>query len=77
MNGPMSVMPVVNASPLRYSEHTLDATCNPANNAADYTANGASNRTCYIIALMNSFLCATNDPLSLCCYRHGKNGERQ
>jgi hypothetical protein len=68
MNAPMAVtLIVVDASPLWYSEHTFDATCNAADDPADYTSNGSSDRACYTIALLNSFLCATDDPLSLCC----------
>ena len=63
MYGPMAVTSiVVNASPVRYSEYTFDATCDAANDPADSTANGASDRTCRTIALLGPFLCAPNDP---------------
>lgn len=78
MDSPMSVMPiVVDAGPLRYSEHALDAASNAADHAADNTAHGSSDWACRTGALRDAFLCAANNSLSLRCYRHGKNGERE
>jgi len=80
MDGPMLILSVmVNASLLRsrYSEYTLDATRNAADDATDYPANGSADRTGRTIALLDPFLCTTNDPLSVRCQGHGKNSERQ
>ncbi len=80
MDGPMLVpLVVVNASPmrLRYSEYTLDATRDAADDATDHTANGSADRTGRTIALLDTFLCTTNDPLSVRCQGRGKNGEGQ
>jgi hypothetical protein len=80
MDGPMLILSVMmNACllRLRYPEYTLDATGNAADDPTDYTAHGSADRTSRTIALLDPFLCTTNDPLSVRCQGHGKNGERQ
>ena len=77
MDDSMVISVVVNAGPLWYSEYTLNATRNPADNPADYAAYGSSDRACYMIALRGSFLGASNNALSTCRHGHCKKDECQ
>jgi len=58
---------VVAAVVLRYSEHTLDAAFNAADDAADCTAHNSSDRTGCLIAFLGPFFRTFTDPLSLRC----------
>ena len=62
-------------SALRNSEYSLDATDDPALNAAHNPADRTSYRAGRTIAGSSAFFPAPNDALSLRCQRHGKNGE--
>jgi hypothetical protein len=73
----MSVMSVMSVVVLRYSEYTLDATLNAADDPADCTAHDFSDRTGRLIAFLGPFFRALNDPLSLRCQGHRKNDEHQ
>lgn len=68
---------VVTLVVLRYSEYTLDATLNAADDPAYSTTNGPSDRSGCLIALLGAFFRALNDPLSLRCQGHRKNDEHQ